>query len=99
MSPSPVRQTLRDLANADGNLNGGMFHAGQAFELIGISAHYDFRQIEPTNTNLDPRMTPGGLPQWLDMSIAEQRQLFAFLLTLSGTDVYTNEKWASPFVE
>ena len=91
--------TLRDLVKADGTTNGGMFHAGQAMNLFGITAHYDFRQIDPSNTNLDPRYTPGGLPQWLDMTQQEQMQLNAFMRTLAGNDVYTNEKWSDPFDE
>ena len=91
--------TLRDLVKADGTTNGGMFHAGQAMNLFGITAHYDFRQIDPSNTNLDPRYTPGGLPQWLDMTRQEQMQLNAFMRTLAGNDVYTNEKWSDPFDE
>ena len=91
--------TLRDLVKADGSVNGGMFHAGQAMNLFGITAHYDFRQIDPQNPALDPRYTPGGLPQWLDITQQEQNELFAFMRTLAGTDVYTNEKWSDPFDE
>ena len=76
--------TLRDLVKSNGMTNGGMFHAGQAMNLFGITAHYDFRQIDPNNTNLDPRYTPGGLPQWLDMSQQEQMQLNAFHEDISG---------------
>ena len=89
--------TLKDLVKADGSVNGGMFHAGQAMNLFGITAHYDFRQIEPINNNLDARYTPGGLPQWLDITPQEQIQLFAFMRTLAGSNVYTDSKWSDPF--
>jgi len=90
--------TLRDLIQPDdGPLNGGMFHAGEAVTLFGMQIHYKFRQLQPANTNLDPRYTPGGLPQFLDMTQQESNQLNAFLHTLSGTAVYSDERWSNPF--
>ena len=89
--------TLRDMINPDGTLNGGMFHSGLATNLNLIFAHYDFRRLDPDNPNLDPRMTRDGLPQWLDVTQQERQQIFAFLRTLTGSDVYTNEKWSDPF--
>jgi cytochrome c peroxidase len=89
--------SLRDLINPNGALNGPMFHGGTANNIIGIKAHYNFRQLDRRNTNLDKRMTPGGRPQFLDITSREQQQLFAFLRTLTGSDVYENEKWSNPF--
>lgn len=89
--------TLRDLTNPSGELNSPMFHGGTANDIVGIKAHYNFREFDALNTNLDPRMIPGGFPQFLDMTANEQEQLFAFLRTLSGSDVYTNKKWSDPF--
>jgi len=74
-----------------------MFHGGTAGNIIGIKAHYNFREFDARNNNLDPRMTPGGKPQFLDITAEEQRQLFAFLQRLTGSDVYVNEKWSDPF--
>ena len=90
--------SLRDLIDPYGNVNGPLFHAGQTNDLSGINI-YNFRKIDPNNDNLDPRYTPDGLPQWLDMTNEERQDLFAFLRTLSGTDVYTNERWSDPFDE
>ena len=42
-------------------------------------------------------MTREGEPQLLEITNLEQRQLFAFLNTLTGKDVYVNEKWSNPF--
>lgn len=89
--------TLRDLTNPAGELNGPMFHGGTADDIVGIKAHYDFKELNTDNPNLDPRMIPGGAPQFLNITNTEQEQLFAFLRTLSGSDVYTNEKWSDPF--
>ena len=32
------------------------------------------------------------------MTEAEKKAVFAFIKTLAGQDVYTNEKWADPFL-
>lgn len=99
--------TLRDLIKSDGEtLNGGMFHSGQAVHLQDIFGHYTFRRLdESDNTNLDPRLLrinpPSGenIPIHLNNTAMERQRVFAFLATLTGTDVYTNEKWSDPFDE
>lgn len=92
--------TMRDLIKPDGQtLNGGMFHIGEAMQLFGIMAHYEFRQLEPLNDNLDPRYVPGGLPQFLNVTQQESNRLNAFLRTLSGEAVYSDERWSDPFNE
>ena len=40
---------------------------------------------------------PGGNGQQLNLTAAEVNSVIAFLKTLSGTDVYTNPQWSSPF--
>ncbi|MEM7152198.1 MAG: cytochrome c peroxidase [Myxococcota bacterium] len=90
--------SLHDMMNPDAVFNGGMFHTGRANEMAGLSGHYNFRPFDPGNTNLDDRMLPGGLPQWLNISPTEQVQLAAFLETLTGTAVYTDPRWSDPFV-
>lgn len=89
--------TMRDLVKTNGQLNGPMLHAGQD-DMAGMIDHYNFHPIEPSNNNLDRRMMPGGLPQWLDMTDEEREALTVFLQTLSGTAVYTDERWSDPFV-
>ncbi|MEM9079868.1 MAG: cytochrome-c peroxidase, partial [Verrucomicrobiota bacterium] len=97
--------TLRDLIKADGEtLNGGMFHSGQALFLKDIFGHYEFRRLfEDDNTNLDPRLkrvsptTGENIGLLLNSTARERRQINAFLATLTGSDVYTNEKWSDPF--
>jgi len=42
-------------------------------------------------------MAPEGSPQFLDITRRQQQQLVAFLKTLTGADVYTNQKWSDPF--
>ena len=91
--------TLRDMFNQSGEFNSPMFHEGTANDIDGIMAHYNFQELDPENTNLDPRMTPDGAPLFLDISQTQKEQLLAFLRTLTGSDVYTNEKWSNPFDE
>jgi len=99
--------TLRDLIQADGiSLNGGMFHSGQAHFLQDIFGHYEFRRLDTLdNTNLDPRLTRYSpdtgerIPIHLNSNPMQRQRINAFLATLTGTDVYTNEKWSDPFDE
>lgn len=83
--------SLRDLVN-----NGPFFHDGSAGSLEAVIAHYN-TGIE-LNPNLDPRLSPGGNPQRLNLTDAEIDALVAFLQTLSGSAVYTDPKWADPFL-
>jgi cytochrome c peroxidase len=89
--------TLRDVVDANGNPNGPFMHNGIFTTLDGVINHYD--QILPgtITVNTDPRLTPGGNPQNLGLNQTEKDALVAFLETLTGTDVYTNEKWSDPF--
>jgi len=104
--------TLRDLIkpninvmNDDGEtLNGGMFHSGQAVFLKDIFGHYEFRRLDTLdNPNLDPRLsrispsTGEKIALLLNSTAMERRRINSFLATLTGIDVYTNEKWSDPF--
>lgn len=99
--------TLRDLLKADGEtLNGGMFHSGQAVHIQDIFGHYTFRRLDETdNPNLDPRLrrvdpsNGENIAIHLNNTAMDRQRVFAFLATLTGTDVYTNEKWSDPFDE
>ena len=58
-----------------------------------------FMHIGVSNTNLDPRLTPNGIGQQLNMTPVEREELISFIRTLAGNDVYTNEKWSNPFID
>lgn len=88
--------SLRDLANTNGVMNGPLMHTGGFATIQAVIAHYDL-MVNSDNPNLDTRLKPGGNVQKLNMTQNEKNALEAFLLTLSGTDVYTNEKWSDPF--
>lgn len=87
--------SLRDFVKADGRSNGDAFHNGLTGGMTAMIEHYN-SGIELVQ-NLDPRLRPQGNPQRLNMTQAEKDALAAFLQTLGGSDVYTNEKWSNPF--
>jgi cytochrome c peroxidase len=89
--------TLRDAVNATGRTNGPFMHTGNLTALRNAIGHYNNIVLLPGNTNLDPRLAPRGIGQKLNLTGAEVNALIAFLQTLSGRDVYTQEKWSDPF--
>jgi len=92
--------SLRDLVNPDGSLNGPLMHDGSMTSLLQVINHYNSIPNNPANINLDNRLQrPGNQTQQLNLTINEKSALEAFLKTLSGTDIYTNEKWSNPFDE
>ncbi len=89
--------SLRDLVKQDGTLNGNMMHTAAITSLQAAIGHYGTINIAPGNTNLDPRLTPNGFGQQLHLTATEVNAVIAFLKTLSGSNVYIDPKWSSPF--
>ena len=89
--------SLRDLVKIDGTSNGQMMHTGGITTLQTAIGHYGTINIAPKNTNLDPRLTPNGFGQQLNLTATEVDALVSFLKTLPGTNVYVDAKWSSPF--
>ncbi|PHS08246.1 MAG: cytochrome-c peroxidase [Kordia sp.] len=89
--------SLRDLFKTDGTLNGGLMHTSIT-DINSVIEHYNQMPPGSDNAQLDPRLKPAGNIQNLNMTTDEKSNLISFLKTLSGTDVYSNEKWADPFV-
>ncbi len=90
--------SLRDVTKANGEPNGPMMHHGGLATIQEVIAHYNNITNVP-NSNIDPRLTPGGIGQSLNLTQQETDQMVAFVSTLAGSDVYTNEKWSDPFDE
>lgn len=90
--------SLRDLTNAAGAVNTPMMHTGVLRSLRAVINHYNTINLNPRNTNLDPRLRPGGNGQNLNVSEAEIAAVVAFMQTLGGTNVYVNKKWSNPFL-
>lgn len=87
--------SLRDLTGPNGS-NGPFMHNGIFTSLSQVVNHYNL--IPGDNANLDPRLRrPGGGTQNLNLTQAQRDSLVAFLNTLSGSNVYTDEKWSNPF--
>jgi cytochrome c peroxidase len=89
--------SLRDLLRTDGTSNGPFMHTGTVQDLAGVLAHYNRITLAPGNNRLDPRLRPNGVGQQLQITPQEEAAVIAFLRTLSGSAVYTDKKWASPF--
>ncbi len=88
--------SLRDMASATGVLHGGLMHDGSFTSLALVVTHYN--SIPGDNANLDPRLRrPGGNVQTLNLNPQQRSDLSAFLLTLTGSAVYTDPKWSDPF--
>ncbi|GEP42789.1 cytochrome-c peroxidase [Brevifollis gellanilyticus] len=88
--------SLRDLLNPVGGSNGALMHDASLATLGAVINHYN--TIPADNTNLDPRLRrPGGNVQNLNLTTQERNDLVAFLRTLTGSTIYTDAKWSSPF--
>lgn len=86
--------TLRDLVNPNGFINGSLMHDASKKDIRQVIEHYN---SVPDNPKLDRRLkNRGGNLNLTESNIVD---LENFLLTLTGNDVYSNEKWASPFTE
>lgn len=93
--------TLRDIFNPDGTLNGPMMHDGSFATMEAVLGHYSSVTETPENNNLDNRLDgrrgPGGGRGNLDLSDQEIEAISAFIKTLTGTTVYTDDRWSDPF--
>lgn len=90
--------SLRNLTKPDGTVNGIMMHTGAITTLQAAIGHYGTITIAPGNTNLDPRLKPNGFGQQLHLTATEVNSVIAFLKTLSGNNVYIDNKWSNPFL-
>ena len=90
--------SLRDMVNGGGALNSQAMHDASLTSLESIIDHYNVIVIAPGNNNLDPKLTPGGNPQQLQLTQPEKDGLIAFLKTLGGSVVYTDSRWSDPFM-
>lgn len=89
--------SLRDLVGITGQPNGPMMHTGGIRTLQAAIGHYGQINLAPGNNRLDPRLRPNGFGQQLNLNQQEVDAVMAFMRTLTGTEVYTSEKWSDPF--
>lgn len=95
--------SLRDVVNADGEVNGGLMHTANFNNLVQVLNHYNsinlFNGVPGVSESIDPRLHPNGIPRQLNITMQERNRVIAFIETLTGSDIYTNEKWSDPFGE
>jgi len=95
--------SLRDLFNPfTGELNGPLMHNGNFDNLHSVMRHYSDLGENLSNVQiaqLDTRLRVGLNPQLLHLTQMEINAMSAFLRTLTGNDMYVNEKWSDPFDE
>lgn len=89
--------SLRDIVNDAGVENGPYMHDGSLASLMDVINHYNSIPNNANNTNLDNRLQGGGGN--LNLTDDEKSQLLAFLKTLGGSNLYTDERWSDPFDE
>lgn len=96
--------SLRDMVGPGGRSNGPFMHDGSLATLREMIDHYD--KIVPPKSEpplsdflrmLDLRLVQNGEPQDLNLTEKQKDQLEAFLLTLTGESIYTDEKLSDPF--
>ncbi|WP_299276728.1 cytochrome c peroxidase [uncultured Psychroserpens sp.] len=88
--------SLRDVVKSNGTANGQFMHIGVSSNLVTVLNHYDNINLAGNN-NLDPRLRPNGIGQQLNLTQDERDAVIAFIQTLAGSDIYTNNKWSNPF--
>lgn len=92
--------TLRDLVNPDGTLNGPLMHDGSLTSLAAVIDHYNKVPLHPINSaRLNSRLRNATRQKGQDLQLTqtEKDALIAFLRTLTGTAIYTDERWSTPF--
>ncbi|MEM6523281.1 MAG: cytochrome c peroxidase [Bacteroidota bacterium] len=90
--------SLRDIFNAEGDLNGSLMHDGSLSTMLEVMDHYNEIDVDPSNNNLDNRLRgPGNMGQNLNLTETEKEAIVAFIKTLSGSNIYSDEKWSDPF--
>jgi cytochrome c peroxidase len=91
--------TLRDLFNTQGKMNGPLMYDGSIETIEQVIVHYNNIPTSGANTNLDKRWSGGrnGNKENLNLDNEEIASITAFIATLSGTSVYTANKWSDPF--
>ena len=89
--------TLRDVVDGDGNVHGGLMHAGTFSTLRAAIDHYELIRIVSGNTRLDSVLVIDGRGAHLEMERRQREDVAAFLATLTGSNVYSDERWSDPF--
>jgi cytochrome c peroxidase len=74
-----------------------MTHTGNFLEFTTIVEHYNEVIPDVNNRTVDGRLVRGLTSVKLELTSTERADLEAFIKTLTGNNIYTNERWSSPF--
>ena len=89
--------TLRDIFGPNGIVNTPMMHTGGFLEFTTVIEHYNQVIPDVNNTSVDPRLNRGAASVKLELTYLERDALEAFIKTLTGSNLYTDVRWSSPF--
>ena len=89
--------SLREVIGPNGDPNGPMMHTGDFIELTTVIEHYNEVIPDANNLNIDQRLKRGPNTLKLELTTQEREALEAFVKTLTGSNVYTDQRWSSPF--
>jgi len=89
--------SLRNLLKPDGSLVVAAMHDASLTTIDEVLEHYNNIPDIVSNNNLDPRLRPAGHTQQLQLTAGEKDAIIGFLKTLTGSAVFTDERWSDPF--
>ena len=87
--------------NISGNFQEEMINVGIKYRFgkvgfaIEVPSESEFLELV---VNLDGKLRPNNNTQQLNLTTVERDAVIAFMKTLSGTLVYTDKKWSTPFI-
>ncbi len=88
--------SLRNLITPTGKELGPFMHDGKFKRLSQVLDHYISLDKKAPTPNMDPRLI--GPENNIELDDTQKQAIIAFLKTLVSNRVFTDEKWASPFV-
>ncbi len=71
-------------------------HSGTFIRIEEVLDHYNDIGRMNAYTNLDPTLSRGGRGE-LNMNNQEKHALITFIKSLSGKNIYSEEKWSNVF--
>jgi cytochrome c peroxidase len=89
--------SLRDIFGPDGSVNTPMMHTGNFLEFTTIVEHYNEVIPDVDNRTVDGRLVRGLTSVKLELTSTERADLEAFIRTLTGSNMYSDERWSTPF--
>ena len=89
--------TLRDVFNSGGIINTPMMHTGDFLEFTTIIEHYNEVIPDVDNRTVDPRLVRGVSSVQMELTTSEREDLELFIKTLTGSNIYSDTRWSSPF--